>query len=222
MLDAYLRPFLDPPLDWAAAALARRGVSANGVTGAGAALGLAACAAIVLESYGAALALILANRVSDGLDGALARRTAPTDLGGFIDTVADFLFYSAVPFAFALAEPDRGLAAAFLIFSFVGTGVSFLAFAAIAARRALTTERYGLKSLYYVGGLTEGSETILLFVLMALRPDWFEPLAYGFGALCWLTTAGRVWRGAIVFRDRPPASGATSPMGDVGGRERAG
>jgi phosphatidylglycerophosphate synthase len=203
MLDAYIRPIFDPPLDRAAKALARRGVSANAVTGAGAVLGVAGCVGVAIGAYEAALALILANRVADGLDGALARRTVATDLGGFLDTVADFLFYSAVPFAFALAEPERALAAAFLIFSFVGTGVTFLAFAAIAARRAMITERYGLKSIYYLGGLAEGTETILVFAAMALRPDWFEPLAYGFGALCWITTALRVWRGAILLRDRP-------------------
>ena len=161
--------------------------------------------ALALGAYEAALGLILANRVADGLDGALARHTAVTDLGGFLDTVADFLFYSAVPFAFALAAPERALAAAFLIFSFVGTGVSFLAFAAIAARRAMITERYGVKSIYYLGGLAEGTETILVFAAMAVRPDWFVPLAYGFGMLCWVTTALRVWRGAILLRDRPAA-----------------
>lgn len=205
MLDAYVRPIFDPPLDRAAKALVRRRVSANTVTGAGAALGIAGCVALALGAYEAALGLILANRVADGLDGALARHTAVTDLGGFLDTVADFLFYSAVPFAFALAAPERALAAAFLIFSFVGTGVSFLAFAAIAARRAMITERYGVKSIYYLGGLAEGTETILVFAAMAVRPDWFVPLAYGFGMLCWVTTALRVWRGAILLRDRPAA-----------------
>ncbi len=203
MLDAHLRLILDRPLDRIARMLAERGIKADAVTAVGALLGLAACAAIVCQAYWLGLALILANRILDGLDGALARRTAVTDFGGFIDTVADFLFYSAVPFAFALAEPERALAAAFLIFSFVGTGVTFLAFAAIAARRAMTTDRYGIKSLYYLGGLTEGSETILVFVLMALQPQWFEWLAWGFGVLCWVTTVGRVWRGAIAFRDRP-------------------
>jgi phosphatidylglycerophosphate synthase len=203
MLDAYVRPILDPPLDRAARALARHGVSANAVTGAGAILGMAGCVAVTAGAYEAALALILANRIADGLDGALARQTAVTDLGGFFDTVADFLFYSAVPFAFALAAPERALAAAFLIFSFVGTGVTFLAFAAIAARRAMMTGRYGVKSIYYLGGLAEGTETVLVFAAMALRPDWFEPLAYGFGALCWVTTALRVWRGAVLLRDRP-------------------
>jgi phosphatidylglycerophosphate synthase len=211
MIDAQLIPLLGPPLDRAARALERLGLTANAVTAAGAMLGLGACAAIAFEAYGLGLMLILANRLLDGLDGALARRTGATDLGGFIDLVADFLFYSAVPFAFALAEPERALAAAFLIFSFVGTAVSFLAFAAIAARRGLASERHGPKSVYYLGGLTEGAETILLFVLMALKPHWFEALAYGFGALCWITTAGRVWSGAVLLRNRPES--AAHPAG---------
>jgi phosphatidylglycerophosphate synthase len=206
MFDARLKPLLDPPLDRAARLLAARGVSADAVTAAGALLGLFGCIAIAAGAYGAGLALILANRLLDGLDGALARRTRVTDLGGFLDVVADFLLYAAVPFAFALADPDRGLAAAFLIFSFVGTGVSFLAFAAIAARRGLSTERYGIKSIYYLGGLAEGAETILVFILMGLRPDWFAALAYGFGALCWITTASRVWMAGAALRERPPSA----------------
>lgn len=204
MLDAHLRPFFDPALDALARRLVERKIGADRLTALGFLAGLAACLAIALEAYWAGLALILANRVLDGLDGAVARRSGPTDFGGFIDTLADFLFYSAVPFAFALAEPERALAAAFLILSFVGTGVSFLAFAAIAARRAMTSDRYGLKAIYYLAGLAEGSETTLVFIAMALAPQWFEPLAYGFGAVCWATTAERVWRGARAFRDRPP------------------
>ncbi len=210
MFDARLKPLIDPALDHAARALAERGVGADKVTAVGALIGLAACCAIALEAYLLGLALILANRLLDGVDGALARRTQTTDVGAFIDMVADFIFYSAVPFAFALADPGRALAAAFLILSFVGTGVSFLAFAAIAARRAMTTDRYGPKSIYYLGGLTEGAETILLFVAMALWPRWFEPLAYAFGALCWITTAARIRRGVALLRapaGRPHSTG---------------
>ena len=95
--------------------------------------------------------------------------------------------------AFALADPGaNALAAAFLIFSFIGTATSFLAFAIMAAKRGITTEIRGRKSLYYLGGLTEGSETILAFVLACLWPAWFPLIAWVFGALCWATTATRV------------------------------
>lgn len=192
MLDAVLRRLIDRPLDRIGARLARTGVGANAVTLAGFAVGAGAAVALAVQAYGVGLALVLANRVLDGLDGAVARHTGTTDLGAFLDIVCDFMVYSGVVFGFAVGRPDQALAAAFLIFSFVGTGSTFLAFAILAAKRQMTTRQRGVKSIYYLGGLTEGTETILLFVAICLVPDGFAWLAYGFGALCWLTTAGRV------------------------------
>ena len=74
----------------------------------------------------------------------------------------------------------------------MGTGSTFLAFAAIAARRGLTTARRGRKSIYYLGGLTEGTETIAAFVLFCLLPEWFPVLASVFGVMCLLTVASRI------------------------------
>src|SRR5262245_47627382 len=138
----------------------------------------------------------------DGLDGAVARRRGPTDLGGYLDIVLDFLFYAGVPFFFAVGRPEEALPAAFLVFSFVGTGSSFLAFAAVAARRGLTTEARGRKAIYYLGGLTEGAETIALFVLICLLPGSFALLAWVFGGMCWVTTACRLAAGVGAFRAR--------------------
>lgn len=204
MFDGRLRRLLDPALDRAGAAVGRLGVSANAVTVAGFALGVAAWAALAVPHYPAALGLILGNRLLDGLDGAVARHRGMTDLGGYLDIVLDFLFYAGVPFFFAVGRPEDALPAAFLVFSFVGTGTSFLAFAAVAARRGLTTEARGRKSIYYLGGLTEGAETIALFVLICLAPAWFAPAAWVFGGLCWLTTATRVASAVEAFREAPP------------------
>jgi phosphatidylglycerophosphate synthase len=193
MLDARLRRLIDPPLAALSAPLARHGVAANAVTIVGFAIGLCALGAIAWQAYGLGLGLLLANRLFDGLDGALARQRGLSDLGGFLDIVLDFIIYAGVPFAFALADPAaNALPAAFLILSFVGTGSSFLAFAIMAAKRGIASELRGRKSLYYLGGLTEGTETILAFVLACLLPAWFPLIAWGFGALCWLTTATRI------------------------------
>lgn len=192
MLDARLRGLIDPPLDRLATPLARV-LSANTVTIIGFAIGVGAAVAIALQAYLLGLGLLLVNRLFDGLDGAVARRRGLTDLGGFLDIVLDFLVYAAVPFAFALADPAaNALAAAFLIFSFIGTASSFLAFAIMAAKRGISTELRGRKSLYYLGGLTEGTETIGTFVLACLLPAYFPWIAYVFGVLCWLTTATRI------------------------------
>jgi phosphatidylglycerophosphate synthase len=166
---------------------------------------MAAWGALAASAYGVAAALILANRLADGLDGAVARHHGLTDLGGYLDIVLDFLFYAGVPFFFAVGRPETALPAAFLVFSFVGTGTSFLAFAAIAAKRQFSTTTHGRKSIYYLGGLTEGMETIAIFILICLFPEHFGLLAWGFGTLCWLTTASRISAAVEAFRSRVPA-----------------
>lgn len=192
MIDSYMRRVVDPPLDRVGRRLAGAGMSANAVTIGGFAIGLLAIPCLAAQWYGVALAAILLNRLADGLDGAVARQTALTDFGGYLDIVCDFIVYAGVAFGFALARPENTLPAAFLILSFVGTGTSFLAFAILAAKRGLASEARGRKSLYYLGGLTEGTETIAVFAAFCLFPGAFAVLAYVFGALCWLTTAVRV------------------------------
>lgn len=201
MIDALILPTQRRVLHPLASALYRRGVAADRITLAGFALGLLAVPALALGWYGTALALILLNRLADGLDGAVARMGAPTDRGAFLDIALDFVFYAVVPLGFALADPAaNALAAAVLIAAFVGTGSSFLAFAVIAAKRDLSAKDYPTKGIFYLGGLTEGFETIALFVAMCLFPALFAPLAYVFAAACALTTLTRWWQGWQAFR----------------------
>lgn len=99
-----------------------------------------------------------------------------------------------VPFGFVLANPEiNAVAGAFLIFSFVGTGSSFLAFAIMASKQGIDDPVYSNKSLYYMTGLTEGSETILCFMLMCIFPAHFVTIACVFGAMCWFTTGSRIY-----------------------------
>lgn len=191
MLDAKLRPLIDPPLNRAGAALARLGVTANALTFIGLALGLGGAGAIALGHIGWGLALICANRLCDGLDGAVARVRGPSDLGGYFDIVADFAFYVSVPLGFGILGAANTLPALVLVASFVLTGVSFLAFAVIAGKRGVTTEAHGRKSFFYSTGLAEGTETIAVFIAMCLFPAWFAVLAYGYAALCVLTVFQR-------------------------------
>ncbi len=204
MIDALLLPLqrrvLAPPARW----LARRGVSADALTLAGFAAGLLAVPALAAGQWGLALALILGNRLMDGLDGAVARVNGPTDRGAFLDITLDFAFYALVPLGFALADPDRNaLPAAILIASFMGTGSSFLAFAILAAKRGQTSAAFPAKGIYYLGGLTEGFETIALFVAMCLFPGAFPALAGIFAAACALTTLLRWHQGWRAFGGPP-------------------
>jgi len=203
MLDGLARRLIDPPLDLAGRGLARAGVSADAVTWAGLGAGLAAAAAIAFGQFWLGLAFIFLSRLADGLDGAVARATAKTDLGGYLDIVFDFFFYGAVPLGFVLADPAaNGVAGAVLLASFYANGATFLAFAIMAERHALHTERRGVKSLYFTTGLAEGTETIAVFVLWCLFPDWFPVVATIFAGICFLTAGARVALALATFAEK--------------------
>ena len=170
MLDPLLRRIIDPPLDRAGGWLATRGVSANQLTLAGLLVGLACVPLLAIEAYGWALACCLANRLIDGLDGAVARIRGPTDFGGYADIVADMVFYAAIVLGFALARPENALWAAVLLASFVGTASSFLGYAAIAAKRGEQTTVRGRKSFYHAAGVIEGTETVAFLISMLIFP----------------------------------------------------
>jgi len=200
MLDRAANALLRPLLEAGARGLQRLGFSANAVTGLGFAIGVGAAVAIAQRRYELGLALLLASRLCDGLDGALARLTRPTDRGAFLDIVLDFLFYASIPLAFAISYPaERALPAAVLLAAFVGTGSSFLAYAVLAERRGLHSDSYPRKGIFYLGGLTEASETLICFALMCLLPAFFGLWAYGFAALCAVTVATRLWAGWRAF-----------------------
>jgi phosphatidylglycerophosphate synthase len=203
MLDRPVRRLLDPGLETLAAKIAALGVSANACTVAGFILGMIGCVVISFEQYRLGLALILANRLADGLDGCIARHSRSTDVGGFLDFVLDVLFYGGVPVAFAIAQPTNLLPACFLVYSFMGTTGSFLAYAVIAAKRGVTCDHDGRKSFFYSVGLMEGTETVIFFTLFCLFPHRFALLAWIFAGLCWATVALRIMSGLIVFQDRP-------------------
>lgn len=193
MFDARLRPLIDPPLTRIGEVLARTGIGANTITLTGFAIGMAAAIAVATGNTLLALFLVALNRIADGLDGAVARATKKTDLGGYLDIVLDFAFYGAIPFAFAVLDPQaNALAAAALLLSFYANGSAFLAFAIMAEKKGLKSDWQGAKSLYYLGGLAEGTETIAVFLLMCLWPSGFAALAYGFAAVCGVSAAARI------------------------------
>jgi phosphatidylglycerophosphate synthase len=193
---------IDPVLGRVAIILRDLGFSANAVTWLGFAIGLSGAACIALGWFGAALALVAVNRILDGLDGCIARLRGPTDLGGFLDIALDMIFYSSVPFAFALLSEGNQLPAAFLIYSFIGTGSSFLAFAIVAAKQEGKLQRSAHKSFFYSAGLIEGTETVIFLLLVCAFPNYFPVMAWVFGVLCWLTTVIRIVTAIFVFSEK--------------------
>ena len=199
MLDRQSTALIRPLVQVMAKGLHGMGVGANLLTVVGFGIGVASAALICQQAYGWGLVLLLASRLLDALDGAVARLTQATDAGGFLDIALDFLFYALIPLAFAVAWPEQNaLPAAVLLAAFIGTGSSFLAFAVMAAKRGLHNSALPNKSFYFLGGLTEATETLAVFAAMCWWPQHFAILAYGFASLCALTIATRIgwgwWR----------------------------
>ncbi len=201
MLDRYLTTLVRPPLQAVARVLVRAGIGANAITLVGFGIGLFAAFLIAGGAYSTGAVALILSRLCDGLDGAVARETRTTDAGGFLDITLDFLFYAAIPLGFALANPaENALAAAVLLATFMGTGSSFLAFAALAAKRGVQDLATPDKSFYFLGGLTEATETIAFFIAMCLWPAHFALLAYAFAGLCTATIVTRIWWGWEAFQ----------------------
>jgi phosphatidylglycerophosphate synthase len=202
MLDGLMRGVIDAPLNQSGRWLAARGASADTVTLVGLVVGLVAAGLIAAGWSGVWIALILiASRLADGLDGAVARASGKTDFGGYLDIVCDFAFYAAIPLAFVLRDLSaNGVAGAFLLFSFYVNAATFLGYAVLAEKHGMVTRSRGEKSLYFTAGLMEGTETILCFLVVALWPGFFVPVAWVFGGLCLVTAVARVLLARRIFR----------------------
>lgn len=201
MLDGLMRKIIDPSLNRCGKHLAARGLGADQVTFIGLGLGMLAAGLIAIGFPWLGLFPLIASRLADGLDGAVARATQKTDFGGYLDITADFLFYGAVPFGFILLDPTaNAVPGAFLLLSFYVNGTSFLGYAILAEKRGLETTARGTKSLYFTGGLLEGTETIAFFVFLCIWPSAFSISAWVFGGLCFLTAGARILLASKVFR----------------------
>ena len=201
MFDKTVQAILKPAFILTARVAIKAGLSANNVSVAAFFIGLIATFLIANQFYYFGAILILISRIFDGLDGTVARLTQATDFGGFLDICLDFLFYAAFPLAFAYANPAvNALPAATLLAAFLGTGSTFLAFAAFAEKRGMQSSRLPDKSFYFLGGLTEATETIAVFVAMCIWPAYFAELAYGFAALCCITIVTRIYWGYKAFK----------------------
>ncbi|MEO8827056.1 CDP-alcohol phosphatidyltransferase family protein [Lapillicoccus sp.] len=198
MFDAATRRVLAPALDAVGVRLSRAGVPALLLTAVGWVVGVAACVAVWRQAWIPALVLWLLNRLLDGLDGPVARRTGPTDLGGFLDLVADFSIYAGFVLAVALALPEARLACVALLTTYYLSGCAFLALSSLLEKRGGVSADG--RSLRFVGGLAEGTETVVAYSLICIVPGWAVTLVWVFAAAVGVTAVQRVLLGVRLLR----------------------
>ena len=204
MLDRPVRAALAPTLSGAGRRLAAWGVPAAAITGAGWLLGVAACVAAGTAHWLLAAGLWLANRVADGLDGPTARATAASDTGAFLDIVADFTIYAGFVVGVAVAVPAARLACVALLAAYYASGTAFLALSSLLERRR---QPFGdNRSLRFVGGLAEGTETVLVYVAFCLFHRHAGVIGWTFAAAVAITAAQRVIAGVRLLRTPAPVS----------------
>ncbi len=197
MLDDSLRAIKERVLT-PIADRAGRYLHPNAVTLAGLGFGLAAAVCAAGSAYIAGLLCWGVNRVLDGLDGTIARRHAKqSDLGGYLDTLADFLVYALVPLGLAYGVADRPvwMACAVLIAAFYVNAASWLALSAILEKRNLAGHKIQT-TVIIPGGLIEGAETVLFYTLFFLLPSALSGLFGLMATLVGVTVVQRLlWAG---------------------------
>lgn len=193
MLDAPVRRLLEAPLDATATLLDRGGVRPLALTGVGWLVGIAACVAAGTGHWTLALVAWLLNRTLDGLDGPLARRHGASDLGGYLDLLADFSIYGGFVVAVGIERPEARVACLVLFATYYVSGTAFLALSPLLERRSGPVRVAGDgRSLLFVGGLAEGTETVLAYVALCLFPGRAETIVWVFAAMVGITAVQRV------------------------------
>lgn len=202
MLDNKARELLSPVLDRSAQLLYSAGLSAGLLTAVGWLLGLGSVVLICFHQWIPALIFWILNRLVDGLDGPLARISGPSDLGGFLDILADFSIYSGVVVALGLVVPSARTAALVLLFSYYLSGSAFLALSSLMEKRRIAAS--GPKSLHFVGGLAEGGETIVMYCLFLVFHRYLVLLIWAFSVMVIFTALQRVFYGVKALRSLAP------------------
>ena len=164
--------------------------------------------AVALEHWLLALALWLVNRALDGLDGAVARLTHPTDLGGMLDFLADFVVYGGFVVGLSIAVPDARVACAVLLAAYLLNNVALLSFASLIEKRGL--ELGDERSLRFTSGLTEGTETVIAYTAICLLPTHAGTIAWVFAGVVFFTVGQRIAHAVSTLSDQAGRARITS------------
>ena len=171
---------------------------------------LGAAAAAALGQPGPAVLGWLLGRVLDGLDGEVARhRGTSSDLGGYLDLVADTVGYAAIPLGVAIGADERAtwMAAAVLLTTFYLNAVCWLTLAAVLEKRGAGSGATGERTTVTMPpSLIEGTETVIFFTAILAFPGAATALMWVMALLVTLTIVHRIGSGIAVLSRRETAA----------------
>ena len=173
VFDAWLRPYKDDFLRPMARLMSAP--SPHAITAAALLSGLSAAGMAGMAWYRAALGLWLLNRLLDGLDGLVAREHGrATDFGGYLDIMADFAVYAAIPIGLYLSRPgaQNALSLMLMLGSFYVNAASWMYLSAILEKRNTGARARGdVTTVAMPPGLVGGTETILFYAAFLIWPE---------------------------------------------------
>jgi len=156
--------------------------------------GLVAAYFAARQSTGLSFAIWLLSRFLDGFDGLIARiQGTQSDFGGYLDILLDFLIYAIVPIGLVLGHPSTQnyLALAIMLASFYVNSTSWMYLSAILEKRAVH-DPDTLTTVVMPAGLIGGAETITMYCIFLLFPNWIALLFSLFAALVFVTVLQRL------------------------------
>ncbi len=171
---------------------------------------LGAAVAAALGQPGLAVLGWLLGRVLDGLDGEVARhRGTSSDLGGYLDLVADTVGYAAIPLGVAVGANERAtwVAAAVLLATFYLNAICLLTLAAVLEKRGAGSGATGERTTVTMPpSLIEGTETVIFFTAFLAFPGAATELMWVMALLVSVTIVHRIGSGiAMLSRRETPA-----------------
>lgn len=183
MLDRLIHRYASGALAVPARRVATAGVRAQPLALTGLALGFLAVPFIAHSAYLVGLGLVVLSRLLGVLADGVARQVPGRAPDDFLTRVLTLIWSASVPFAFALADPERALAAMFLMLGLV-------------ARMAADTDDTRITpgtGTEAVGGDSVGeAELSTIYAALCVFPHWFSVVAYALGIACFVMTGIRV------------------------------
>jgi hypothetical protein len=185
MFDSLIRRYTMSALALPAAKIASAGIRTRALALTRFAAGFAAIPVIAHSAYLAGFGLIGLSMLLDLLASAVARLRPETAYEDFLERVLELLWSASMPFAFALAQPERALAAMFLMLGLVAR--------AAALTTAPKPKRASAGAVLSFGGTLVGkTELFAVYALICSFPHWFSIAAYTLGIACFVMTGSRV------------------------------
>jgi phosphatidylserine synthase len=146
------------------------------------------------------------NRITDGIDGTVARVSGKqSDWGGYYDIMVDFVIYALIPIGFAWRAQDPFLwqATVVLLAVFYVNGASWLFLSGLLEKRGRSVR--GQTSLQIPTGVVGGTETILFYTAFFFFTPWLGWVFLGMAGLTFLGIPLRLFwaRKALKIQPKP-------------------